>query len=276
MDFEEDLRESQAKLTQIRQRRRGERTEADLNNLASLPGLIIYLEEEIEEVVIDLGSERFRNLPEASDDKGKSLIRIRVAKQNLYEAKVGVIEHKRRWDERGQGTKIQDRMKTIMTNKQALLKKKWQTYHDMTIKFNETYPSPNPLELKSFDDVKGLDISDDFWNFGELQHPQERWAVDQPTQVGIRAFLAIRSCDEELRRIAKEVTSLVRKSLGPNSNVIAIGFGGADHCTIQSVLILLEPGWNGIMIYQRYCKKLPFTRIWATSTTRDLLSAGGV
>ncbi|EGG11147.1 uncharacterized protein MELLADRAFT_92402 [Melampsora larici-populina 98AG31] len=106
IEFEEDLREHKDKLVRLRRRKRTDRTAEDLRELASLPGMIVYLKEEIQEVVSELGSERFRNIPQAKalDPKGKALIRIRIAKQNLYEAKVGVIELKRRWDEPGQAT----------------------------------------------------------------------------------------------------------------------------------------------------------------------------
>jgi len=47
----------------------------DNNALASLPGNIVFLEEEIERVVFDLGGEKFRAIPQASGVHASSLER---------------------------------------------------------------------------------------------------------------------------------------------------------------------------------------------------------
>jgi hypothetical protein len=50
------------------QRRRRNRTQAERNQIAQLPNTLVLLEEEIDKVVQDLGSEAFRNLPGASGE----------------------------------------------------------------------------------------------------------------------------------------------------------------------------------------------------------------
>lgn len=58
-----------------------------------------------------------------------------------------------------------------------------------------------------------MDIEDPFWNIGHLTHPNEDWAVNQSTQAGIEAYLKVRSCSEELRRIGIEVLQVVDWSI---------------------------------------------------------------
>ncbi|KAH9822663.1 hypothetical protein DFH28DRAFT_1181544 [Melampsora americana] len=113
-----------------------------------------------------------------------------VALPDLYEAKVGVVEHQKQWDRPGVGTTDQERYKTVMTNKQSALKQKWTTYE---------------LHVKH--------LEDPFWNIGHLTHPDEVWATDVATQLGIQAYRTFRSCDEELRRIAREVRNMIQDSL---------------------------------------------------------------
>jgi hypothetical protein len=38
------------------------------------------------------------------DQQKKALIKLKISKKKLYEAKVGVIETQNKWDQRGSGT----------------------------------------------------------------------------------------------------------------------------------------------------------------------------
>lgn len=58
-----------------------------------------------------------------------------------------------------------------------------------------------------------LPLDDLFWNVGNLTHPNERWATDKVTQQGIKLFLTVRGCEEELRRISFEVRQMVLFSI---------------------------------------------------------------
>lgn len=40
------------------------------------------------------------------DPRAKALIRVKVAKANLYEAKVSVLETQKKWDRRGGGESV--------------------------------------------------------------------------------------------------------------------------------------------------------------------------
>ncbi|KAH9814044.1 hypothetical protein DFH28DRAFT_929141 [Melampsora americana] len=166
MDLEEKLRVSVQRLEELCNKRQRTCTKEENAKLASLPVNLVFLEVEINEVVVELRSEEFQEIPGASDEKGRALIQIRIAKFRLYKARVGIIDLQKRWDKPG-------------------------------------------LER-----VHKLDIEDCFWNFGNLTHPEEDWAVNLAMQAGIDAFLKLRSCTKELRRIGLEVFQVVDWSLG--------------------------------------------------------------
>lgn len=48
------------------------------------------------------------------DNKGKALIRVRIAKSRLYEARVGIIDLQKRWDKPGLGTRNQSLVSQVM------------------------------------------------------------------------------------------------------------------------------------------------------------------
>lgn len=58
-------------------------------------------------------------------------------------------------------------------------------------------------------EIKALPLSDSFWDVGQLSHPNELWAVDQPTKDGIQAYLKKRRAEEELGRVARESRQLM-------------------------------------------------------------------
>ncbi|EGG09462.1 uncharacterized protein MELLADRAFT_95940 [Melampsora larici-populina 98AG31] len=149
---------------------------------------LIDLEESFRE-----GRERLEQLR-----RRRRTLRTRVSSyttltKNLYEAKVGVIEHQKRWSNADQGASAQQRFKSVMNTRVAALKSKWATYKEK--------------------EVHAMPISDVFWNSGHWTHPGEAWAVDNATQRGIEAYRTVRSCEEELRRVAREVRNVVLHSL---------------------------------------------------------------
>lgn len=107
------------------------------------------------------------------------------------------------------GTKVQASFKQQMKNKIKLLKNKWKTYHTQVSDYNDTYDPDDPIECPTLEVVEKMDIEDAFWNFGNLTHPNEDWAVNKATQEGIRSYLKVRSCNEELRRIGCEVLHVI-------------------------------------------------------------------
>lgn len=54
-----------------------------------------------------------------------------------------------------------------------------------------------------------LPITDAFWDVHALDHPNEPWANHKRTKLGIQAYLAERSCKEELRRMAREIRQMM-------------------------------------------------------------------
>ncbi|KAA1088556.1 hypothetical protein PGT21_000257 [Puccinia graminis f. sp. tritici] len=115
------------------------KNQEEQERLELLPNTVTSLEEQIEILVDELGSEAFRNLPGASDAQSKALIRLKISKSKLYEAKVGVCEVQRRWDQRGSGTRMQARFKKLMSSKMKHLKSKWTSYNQKALNYNENH-----------------------------------------------------------------------------------------------------------------------------------------
>lgn len=100
-----------------------------------------------------------------------------------------------------------------MSSREKVFRSKWKIYNEKVEEFNGKYRRQGIAGCPPLEDVRRMDFEDDFWNNGLLTHPNERWAVDPPTQDGIQAWLTVQRCDEELRRIAREVRQLIRSTL---------------------------------------------------------------
>ena len=111
------------------------------------------------------------------------------------------------------GYKQQARYKEVMMKKNRTLQQKYQTYKTHVEQYHYRHPDSPIIQLPTLEEVKDLTVDDPFWNVGSLTHPNERWAVDIDTQNGIQAYRTLKSCEEELRRIAQEVRKMVRWSL---------------------------------------------------------------
>ncbi|EGF97320.1 uncharacterized protein MELLADRAFT_114429 [Melampsora larici-populina 98AG31] len=112
------------------------------------------LEEEIDSVVDELGAEEFRNIPGASSKQGKAMIRLRVSKGKLYEAKVGVLEEAKQANMRA-GTRHLQRHQRLLKAKEADLKKKYLTFQRQVLAFNTAFSGPNgpnPIDSLTFDE----------------------------------------------------------------------------------------------------------------------------
>ncbi|KAH9820229.1 hypothetical protein DFH28DRAFT_1080040 [Melampsora americana] len=164
---------------------------------AHLPVILVILDEEIQGVVHDLGSNHYRDMADASMSKGKNLIRIRVAKSKLYGAKVDVFESQRKNNER-EGTRMQQQSKKHPREKQSPLKTKYNTFHHNIDKFNTEFPSQTPIEFPSFKDILGMTLENQFWDIGQLTYPGKAWAMDPGTKDGIRAYLDMTHSRDEM------------------------------------------------------------------------------
>ncbi|EGG02090.1 uncharacterized protein MELLADRAFT_91696 [Melampsora larici-populina 98AG31] len=107
------------------QKRRGTRTEAEMDKSLTLPSSIVSLKKAVADITLELGTPEFNRLREPTVE---ALIRVLLAKMKLYEAKVGIVEAQKKWDKGGQGTKAQQGLKTLMTKKQLMFRRKWESY----------------------------------------------------------------------------------------------------------------------------------------------------
>ncbi|KAH9806805.1 hypothetical protein DFH28DRAFT_919259 [Melampsora americana] len=231
IDFEEQLHTAHEKVRQIRSRRRNQRSAEDIADLENLPSSIVLIETTIDEVVHELGGDQFKNHPAIRDHKARGAIRVQVAKVKLFEAKVGIIELQRDWDEPRQGTRSQQRYKDLMTSKQKVMKQRHTAYIRQVKKYNTHCHRNDRLPLPTLQSVKAWPIEDQFWDIGHLTHPNEPWAIHRETRLGIEAYLRERSCQEEFRRIAIEVRQMIRSALQRNKR-------------LRQFLVQISEGWD--------------------------------
>ncbi|POV96465.1 hypothetical protein PSTT_15633 [Puccinia striiformis] len=175
------------------------------HRLEQIPETLTFIEAEIGSLVAELGSENFRNLPGASNAQSKALIKLKVSKSKLYEAKVGVVEMQRKWDTGGSA-----RYKKQMNEKVRLLKNKWLAYDHRAKNYNSEFTLQTALETPTLEEVKSFGMEDAFWNMGPVSHPNEPWAIDLNIQKGISAYLTLIHCQDELNRISREARQAVK------------------------------------------------------------------
>ncbi|EFP80172.2 uncharacterized protein PGTG_05397 [Puccinia graminis f. sp. tritici CRL 75-36-700-3] len=210
VNLEDELQDAQDEIELLRAKRRRTRTQEEQERLELLPNTVTSLEEQIEILVDELGSEAFRNLPGASDAQSKALIRLKISKSKLYEAKVGVCEVQRRWDQRGSGTRMQARFKKLMSSKMKHLKSKWTSYNQKALNYNENHSTNISVATPVFEDVRSMGLDDPFWNMGSLSHPNEPWAINSTIKEGIEAILMSTHCNDELHRISREARQAIK------------------------------------------------------------------
>ncbi|PLW50110.1 hypothetical protein PCASD_01893 [Puccinia coronata f. sp. avenae] len=205
--LEDKLRETQQEMVELQQTRRRNWTEVQrlqFDQVQSDFNIKIFVMEFllIGQVSIIL---RYNSGPQT-----KALIKLKISKAKLYEAKVGVVEMQKRWDRKGSGTRIQAQLKKQMNKKMKHLKNKWNSYNHRAIDYNTTFNPQVELPTPTLDDVKSFDMDEPFWNIGLLNHPNEPWAVDAKTKKGIQAYLIVERCDKELCQIAQEARQAIK------------------------------------------------------------------
>lgn len=121
-----------------------------------------------------------------------------------------------------EGTASQQRLKNLMMRKQRLVERKYQSYKNEAEKYNQTFRNTPKIPCPSISVVRSLKLDDNFWDIGELTHPDKPWAVDPDTKVGIQVFLTVRNCEEELRRIAREVRQMIRSALHMEAKISCV------------------------------------------------------
>jgi hypothetical protein len=91
------------------------------------------------------------------------------------------------------------------------------------------------LDTPTFDEVKGFDIENNFWNLGSLDHPSEPWAVDSKTKDGIQAYLEVTHCQDELHQIARETRQGMKWAIEKGKK-------------INHMYEMLQNGWSDLSI----------------------------
>ncbi|EGG04311.1 uncharacterized protein MELLADRAFT_89516 [Melampsora larici-populina 98AG31] len=109
-------------LSRLWRKRRGNRTEAEMDKFLTLPSSIVALEKAVADITLELGTPEFNRLREATGAKAEALIRVRLAKMKLYEAKVGIVEAQKKWDKGGQGKCVQFTIEKIELKRSKVLK----------------------------------------------------------------------------------------------------------------------------------------------------------
>ncbi|KAH9815291.1 hypothetical protein DFH28DRAFT_893525, partial [Melampsora americana] len=152
------------------------------------------------------------------------------------------------------GTRMQQRTKKLLRDKQAVLKNKYTTYKTNVDKFNTDYPSQNPITCPSFEDIKSKTLADQFWDIGQLTHPNEPWAVDQDTRDGIRAYLDMTHAHDEVRRVGRGVRQSINWALQMQEKLsvleTALTLDDDDPTTIPNKWIVEVAGLPMMPIHQ--------------------------
>ncbi|OAV96753.1 hypothetical protein PTTG_26239 [Puccinia triticina 1-1 BBBD Race 1] len=206
-------------MLQLRRRQRNNPNIAQGRQMGEISNTLVPLEQEIKWIIEEIGSDFFSNLAGASNTQKRQLIKMKVSKAKLYEAKVGVCEIQKKWDQRGSGTRVQARFKKIMNSKTKLLRSKWVSYNKKAEDYNTLYVPEATMATPSLEEVKSMDLTDPFWNLGSLTHPEEPWAVDFNVQRGISAYLTQSRCQEELARISREARQALKWAIHKSSKL---------------------------------------------------------
>ncbi|EGF97249.1 uncharacterized protein MELLADRAFT_86338 [Melampsora larici-populina 98AG31] len=90
--MEEQLVIAREELRDLQNKTRRARTQADRNELLSLPGSIVDIEGQIEAMATALGGAEFRALTAATGNQANAALSISLARDKLYESKVGLVE----------------------------------------------------------------------------------------------------------------------------------------------------------------------------------------
>ncbi|KAH9820127.1 hypothetical protein DFH28DRAFT_1079978 [Melampsora americana] len=178
LELEEQLLEAWSKMNAVNPQAAPIRTNEQREELLNLPMSLANLEAKVQEVAEGLGFAELLNVQHGSAARIKAVITVQVALALLYEAKFDVLQQEA----------------------DAVNRTGW---------YNQNFRPRPRLHEPSFDEVLGMDIEDPFWNEGALSHPDEPWASCQSTKAGIVAFRSKRSCEEEMRRMGREVRQMM-------------------------------------------------------------------
>ncbi|EGG05679.1 uncharacterized protein MELLADRAFT_64005 [Melampsora larici-populina 98AG31] len=181
-------------------------TREEQKNLLRLPQTIVLAETKAHDLAQELGTK----LLAARDGNKTALIALQIAKSNLYEAKVGLVEQQRR-AHLHTGTTDQAYNNQQHNKKKNLPQKKYRTYHRHVLKYN-SQPRRRRRDMlcdPTYEELLSMAVTDGFWDLGGLSHPDEEWASNDHTREGIQLYLLLRAAKEEIKRIARETCQLI-------------------------------------------------------------------
>lgn len=119
------------------------------------------------------------------------------------------------------GTRHLQRHQRLLRSREADLKKKYHSYEREALNYNGVRGrNRNHIQCPTFDEVKAMLIDDHFWDFGQLTHPDERWANDPDLQAGIKAHLDLTHAEDEIRRIGRECRQIVNWAAETNEKIL--------------------------------------------------------
>ncbi|KAH9809744.1 hypothetical protein DFH28DRAFT_1078897 [Melampsora americana] len=205
------------RLKAIQHKRRRARTEADKVELMSLPTTVANIEEQIEVMATVLGGAEFRDLAGATRNRETALLGLSLARANLYEAKVGLVEARLR-RHRHTGARQQQYMARHLGDKTKAVRVKYNTYERRVEKYSTDYPDSVQPALPDLETVMTMEMDDEFWNRGEVGLEE-----DDTHRPGINSFLSRRSACEELRRIAREARQMTAWANSYFERILALG-----------------------------------------------------
>ncbi|EGF97887.1 uncharacterized protein MELLADRAFT_69702 [Melampsora larici-populina 98AG31] len=201
--LEEELLEARGKLNALDATNAEIRTVEQRNELLDLPRSLVLLEQKIQLLADEVGYTELINVRRGPDAQVKSVLAVQVALGFLYEAKFDVIQQ--------------------VANAAIRTGATQQPRNDLrhASKYNERYRPAHRLQEPSLDEVVAMDLLDPFWDEVALNHQDEPWATCQSTKDGIVALRNKVACEEELRRLGREVRQLVRRGLDFEARVEA-------------------------------------------------------
>ncbi|KAH9822477.1 hypothetical protein DFH28DRAFT_881650 [Melampsora americana] len=211
VQLEEDLIQARNQLLDLDPHNVPIRTVEHRNHLLNLPRSLANLEAKVQELAEELGNAELVHAQRGGNNRIKALLTVQVSMGFLYEAKYDVVQHRAHAATR-------------------------------TAKYNAQFDPAQRLREPTFDEVLNMDILDPFWDEVALNHPDEPWSSCQSTKEGIMAFRSQRSCEEELRRLGREVRQLMLWGLDHQSRIDAAKPNVEANGTVRAV------EWNSIYI----------------------------
>ncbi|EGG06791.1 uncharacterized protein MELLADRAFT_86184 [Melampsora larici-populina 98AG31] len=242
------------RLKAIQLQARRARTQADRFDLMSLPATVANLEEQIEAMATALGGAEFQELAGAVRNQETAVLGLSIARANLYEAKVGLVEARMR-RHRHTGTREQQHLARHLGDKTKLVRVKYNTYARQVGKYENDYPDAVQPALPDLATVMAMEMDDVFWNRGELGLQDGDTDRD-----GINSFLSRRSACEELRRIAREARQMTGWANAYYDRILALGRKvneavGAVRSRLVSIYSIVKK--NACKLWKQWSRDLP-------------------